>query len=865
MSAVGLDYASVAPALMRPSSLSTPNSRGSTGTTTSSSMRPSSVSAQTSTSVTTSHSLQSNSNNTTASSIDSAPKDAQGVLPLTALLRRPDLQRQSTSPVPPRSPERHHRRALSAPRATKVKETLDARVTKREDGQRMLNQYVLQKEIGRGAYGTVLQAVDSTTGKEYAIKEFSKARLRKRNHSAILRRPRGALGGPYGAQGPSGGGGRGGRPSLLSRRSATDIHKDEEAGNPLFLIRSELAIMKKLDHENVIDLLEVLDDPEGDALYMVLELCKKGVIMQIGFGANAEAFSDEECRHYFRDLILGIEYLHAQGIAHRDIKPDNLLLSSDSVLKIADFGVSELFQLDDDQKVAQSGSPAFMSPELCHGARNTSYLKASDIWSMGVTLFCWKFGTLPFGETNLIELCADIMNRPPILLDPEFPGNKRHICDDNLLDLFDKILAKDPEQRITMDALREHPWVTCDGEDELLSAEENTAQMIQEITEDDLREAIKGIRGAVTVVKAVFKLKQMREAKSREGSPERQRRESAAAQDREDAEKQATADDLAQSLERTRLAEEEHSKRKAAVEERGRTGLQAASETNLPQSSGSGDAAAKTTYPRELPRPTIVKRSRSMDAASARLNGTEDRILWNAMLGIEPGREQHHGVSETDGFDAHIADLTKIQRACVTTMPSASDATDKEKAKSNGLARSRTQLTKQRGKGPSNNETGGRAQRADSLQGGSAKENQLWQRAGDAHRGTPDLGAIAEKASAAQQDRPRHQSLAAPSGQAAARFKAAMGNTGSLGSLAAPLAQQSVNQAVHTVPPILNVGGGLDYKAMSADQPAASMTIIAESPSTERTNISLQGELREAYEANLAKQQLKLAEQDESR
>lgn len=66
--------------------------------------------------------------------------------------------------------------------------------------------------------------------------------------------------------------------------------------------------MKKLHHPNLVQLIEVLDDPEEDSLYMVLEMCKKGVIMKVGLEESADPYSDESCRHWFRDLILGIEY-----------------------------------------------------------------------------------------------------------------------------------------------------------------------------------------------------------------------------------------------------------------------------------------------------------------------------------------------------------------------------------------------------------------------------------------------------------------------------------------------------------------------------------------------------------------------------
>ena len=74
------------------------------------------------------------------------------------------------------------------------------------------------------------------------------------------------------------------------------------------LIKEEIAIMKKLNHPNLVSLIEVLDDPADDSLFMVLEMCKQGVIMKVELDETADPYSDEECRTWFRDLVLGIEY-----------------------------------------------------------------------------------------------------------------------------------------------------------------------------------------------------------------------------------------------------------------------------------------------------------------------------------------------------------------------------------------------------------------------------------------------------------------------------------------------------------------------------------------------------------------------------
>ena len=204
--------------------------------------------------------------------------------------------------------------------------------------------------------------------------------------------------------------------------------------------------MKKLNHPNLVSLLEVLDDPTEDSLYMVLEMCKKGVVMKVGIYDNADPYSPDECRCWFRDLILGIEYLHAQGVVHRDIKPDNLLLTADDVLKIVDFGVSEMFEKESDMTTAKSaGSPAFLPPELCVSRHGGISGKAADIWSMGVTLYCLYFGRVPFEKSAVLELYEAIKQDNPLLNDE---------CDKDFADLMHKILEKDPSKRIKMPELR---------------------------------------------------------------------------------------------------------------------------------------------------------------------------------------------------------------------------------------------------------------------------------------------------------------------------------------------------------------------------------------------------------------------------
>jgi [calcium/calmodulin-dependent protein kinase] kinase len=147
-----------------------------------------------------------------------------------------------------------------------------------------------------------------------------------------------------------------------------------------------------------------------------------------------------------RSLSTNTVTVHAQGVLHRDIKPDNLLLTHDNVVKIVDFGVSEMFEKSQDMRTAKSaGSPAFLPPELCVVKHGEVSGKAADIWSMGVTLYCLRFGRIPFEKSGVLELYEAIKSDGLKLAPDMEPG---------FVDLMHRLLEKDPKKRIEMAELR---------------------------------------------------------------------------------------------------------------------------------------------------------------------------------------------------------------------------------------------------------------------------------------------------------------------------------------------------------------------------------------------------------------------------
>lgn len=158
-----------------------------------------------------------------------------------------------------------------------------------------------------------------------------------------------------------------------------------------------------------------------------------------------------QAHHYFSQLIEGLEYLHSQGIIHKDIKPSNLLINNSNVIKITDLGVSEQLDLFDqnDWCSTSQGSPAFQAPELADGVEKFSGYKI-DIWSSGVTLYSITTGKYPFEGENIYRLFEKISKG-----DFTMPEN----LDPALQNLLLGMLTKDPNERFSLNQVKSHDWV----------------------------------------------------------------------------------------------------------------------------------------------------------------------------------------------------------------------------------------------------------------------------------------------------------------------------------------------------------------------------------------------------------------------
>jgi len=254
--------------------------------------------------------------------------------------------------------------------------------------------------LGTGSYGEVRRGADTQTGESVAVKIIKKELLTK------------------------------------NQRSAQQLFR-------------EIAIMKSLNHPNIVNLFDTLQT--GNNIYMVMELVPGGELFERI--VEQRRFEEDKGRRYFQDLMLGVRYVHLQGVAHRDLKPENILISDDG-LKIADFGLSNI-QLstssgavpDAMQLQTVCGTPNYVAPEVLSKAGYNGFM--ADIWSCGVILYVMLAGYLPFRDPQIPNLLQKIL-KGSYEMCPNFS--------DPVKSIVEKLLKRDPADRITVDGILDDKW-----------------------------------------------------------------------------------------------------------------------------------------------------------------------------------------------------------------------------------------------------------------------------------------------------------------------------------------------------------------------------------------------------------------------
>ena len=208
-----------------------------------------------------------------------------------------------------------------------------------------LNDYIVyKKHIGKGSFSTIYKCFHKLTKIEYAIKEITIEKNKNKKH-----------------------------------------------------IKRELDLMKNLNHPNIIKLHDVIIESTLNNIYFIMEYHKKG---DLSIFLNGRALKEKFCKKYMRQLSNGLEYLLQNNILHRDLKPQNILLTDNYNIQITDFGLARKFNKNLMFNTL-CGSPMYMAPEIIN---KRDYNYKSDLWSVGIIMYEMLHGYTPFNVTNFFDL-----------------------------------------------------------------------------------------------------------------------------------------------------------------------------------------------------------------------------------------------------------------------------------------------------------------------------------------------------------------------------------------------------------------------------------------------------------------------------
>jgi tRNA A-37 threonylcarbamoyl transferase component Bud32 len=259
-----------------------------------------------------------------------------------------------------------------------------------------VGQYQVGKAIGQGTFGKVKLGTHTMTAEKVAIKVLQKSKIKE----------------------------------------AADVER----------VSREIAILKKVNHDQVIRLFEVIDTPQ--AIYLIMEFCEGGELFD--YIVKHTRIKESVAVRFFHQIIDGIDYLHKVNVIHRDLKPENLLMQRRPEgwhIKVVDFGLSNTNEGNRLLKTA-CGSPCYAAPEMIAGKKYVGPL--ADLWSVGVILFAMVCGYLPFEDNSTSQLYKKILRGA--YKAPKFISTQVH-------DLIARILNTEPTQRFTVKDIRRHPWM----------------------------------------------------------------------------------------------------------------------------------------------------------------------------------------------------------------------------------------------------------------------------------------------------------------------------------------------------------------------------------------------------------------------
>nr|NP_001027631.1 calmodulin-dependent protein kinase homologue [Ciona intestinalis]BAC57526.1 calmodulin-dependent protein kinase homologue [Ciona intestinalis] len=218
-------------------------------------------------------------------------------------------------------------------------------------------------------------------------------------------------------------------------------------------INNEISVLRSLKHCNIVELLEIYDNPSH--LYLVMQLVSGGEL----FDRIVEkgSYTEKDASHLISQILDAIDYLHSKDIVHRDLKPENLLYHStaeDSKIMISDFGLSKV-EVEGQMLKTACGTPGYVAPEVL---KQKPYGKEVDVWSIGVIAYILLCGYPPFYDENDQKLFEQIMKA-----EYEFDSPYWDDISQSAKTFISRLMHKNPHQRYTCKQALNDPWIAGDA------------------------------------------------------------------------------------------------------------------------------------------------------------------------------------------------------------------------------------------------------------------------------------------------------------------------------------------------------------------------------------------------------------------
>ena len=219
----------------------------------------------------------------------------------------------------------------------------------------------------------------------------------------------------------------------------------------LELAMSEIKILKICQHPYIIKLIDIFET--SDYIYIITEYCNGGDLLSY-FNKNNKKLPEKQICEIIHKISLAVRFIQTFGVVHRDLKPENILIVDDSNtadIRLIDFGLSKIIGPNEKCNVPY-GTITYVAPEVLLGK---TYDKSVDIWSIGIITFFLLCGYLPFDDKESEKEIAKKITKIPT------PFNDK--VWDNISaegkDFVDKILQKEPENRLDIDQILDHIWI----------------------------------------------------------------------------------------------------------------------------------------------------------------------------------------------------------------------------------------------------------------------------------------------------------------------------------------------------------------------------------------------------------------------